>query len=154
MISPTAIVRDCQIGEGTKVWNYANLYGCKIGTNCDIGSFVEITSGVVIGNNVTISSHSFICDRVTIENDVFIGHGVMTINDLYPPSKKRRGSNSEWKDTRICRGAMVGTGATLLPIRIGKYAKVGAGAVVTRDVAEGQTVIGNPARSRDERESS
>jgi acetyltransferase-like isoleucine patch superfamily enzyme len=146
MISKTAMVKDTVIGEGTSIWNYANVYGCKIGKNCNIGTYVEIQSGAKIGNNVTISSHSFICDLVTIEDDVWIGHGVLTINDLYPPSKKRTGTRDAWKPTVIKRGAMVGSGATLLPVTIGQYAKVGAGSVVTKDVPDYAVVVGNPAR--------
>ena len=81
----TAIVKDAEIGKGTKIWHYANVYRCKTGEGCTIGSYTEIQNDVVIGSNVTISSHSFICSFVNIEDNVFIGHGVMTINDLYPP---------------------------------------------------------------------
>ena len=143
-----AIVKDCKVGRGTKIWNYANVYGCEIGENCTIGAFVEITSGAKIGNNVIISSHSFICDFVTIGDNVFIGHGVMTVNDIHPPSRKR--GVADWKRTYIEEGAMIGTNATLLPVRIGKYAQVGAGAVVTKDVPAYATVVGNPARIIDD----
>ena len=101
MICDTAIIKDSDIGLNTKIWEYTNIYGAKIGSNCTIGSFVEIQSGVIIGNNVTISSHSFICSMVEIMDDVFIGHGVMTINDLNPPSFKRTGSKENWKSTVI-----------------------------------------------------
>ncbi len=97
--SKTAIVKDAIIGKDTKIWEYANIYGCKIGEKCNIGSYVEIQNEVIIGNSVTISSHSFICSLVIIEDDVFIGHGVMTINDIHPPSKKRTGSGKYWKNT-------------------------------------------------------
>lgn len=145
-VKETAIIKDVEIKEGTRIWNFANVYGCEIGKNCNIGSYVEIQSGAKIGNNVIISSHSFICDMVTIEDDVFIGHGVMTINDINPPSRKRTGSNSEWKKTLIKKGAMIGSGAVLFPVTIGQYAKVGAGAVVTKDVPDNAVVVGNPAR--------
>ncbi len=145
MISKTAIVKDSQIGVGTKVWEFANIYGCVIGRNCNVGSYVEIQSNVRIGNNVVISSHSFICSLVTIEDDVFIGHGVMTINDVHPPSFRRTGTKDNWKQTLIKKGAVIGSNATLLPIVIGENAIVGAGAVVTRDVPDGCTVVGNPA---------
>ena len=89
-IKETAIVIDCKIGAGTIIWNFANIYGCTIGEDCNIGSYTEIQNDVNIGDNVTISSHSFICSLTTIEDNVFIGHGVMTINDLHPPSFEDR----------------------------------------------------------------
>lgn len=142
----TQIIQDCQIGQNAKIWNFVNLYGCKIGDNCNIGSYVEIQNNVEIGNNVTISSHSFICSLVVIKDDVFIGHGVMTINDLYPPSKKKVGTTREWKKTLIKKGAVIGNNATILPVTIGEGALVGAGAVVTKDVPPYKIVAGNPAR--------
>ena len=145
-ISDTAIVKDSQIGEGTIIWEFANVYGADIGDNTMIGSFVEIQNNVKIGQNVTISSHSFICSFVTIEDNVFIGHGVMTINDLHPPSFRRIGSKENWKRTLIKNGTIIGSNATIFPVKIGKNAKVGAGAVVTRDVPDNCVVVGNPAR--------
>jgi acetyltransferase-like isoleucine patch superfamily enzyme len=145
-ISDTAIVKDSKIGNKTKIWEFANIFGCEIGTNCSIGSYVEIQSNVSIGNNVTISSHSFICSLVSIEDDVFVGHGVMTINDLHPPSFKRTGSNKDWKKTIIKKGAVIGSNVTLLPVTIGENSEIGAGAVVTNDVPDNCIVAGNPAR--------
>ena len=142
----TAIVNNASIGSGTKIWHYANVYGCTIGENCTIGAHTEIQNDVHIGNNVTISSHSFICSLVEIEDDVFIGHGVMTINDLYPPSFRRTGSKEHWKKTCIKKGALIGSNATLFPVVIGENAVVGAGAVVTKDVPDNCIVVGNPAR--------
>ena len=153
MISKTAIVNDSKIGDKTKIWEYANVYGCDIGKNCNIGSYVEIQSSVRIGNNVTISSHSFICSLVIIEDDVFVGHGVMTINDIYPPSFKRTGSKKYWQKTLIKKGAVIGSNATLLPVTIGKNAEVGAGAVVTKDVPDHCIVAGNPSRIIKKKES-
>ena len=146
MISKTAIVKDSIIGDKTRIWEFANVYGCKIGKNCNIGSYVEVQSNVRIGNNVTISSHSLICSLVIIEDDVFVGHSVMTINDLHPPSYKRTGSKKYWKKTLIKKGAVIGSNATLLPVTIGENAEVGAGAVVTKDVPDNCIVAGNQAR--------
>lgn len=145
-ICSTAIVNNAEIGEETRIWHYANLYGCKIGERCNIGSYVEIQEKAYVGDDVIIGSHSFICSLVKIEDDVFIGHGVMTINDINPPSKRRTGKTNEWKETYIGKGAVIGSGAVLFPVRIGEYAKVGAGAVVTKDVPDYAVVVGNPAR--------
>ena len=145
-ISKTAIVKDSKIGEGTKIWEFANIYGCVIGKNCNIGSYVEIQNDVCIGNNVVVSSHSFICSLVTIEDDVFIGHGVMTINDVHPPSFRRTGTKDNWKRTLIKKGAVIGSNATLFPVVVGENAVVGAGAVVNKDVPAGCVVVGNPVR--------
>ena len=146
MISKTAVVKDSVIGRNTDIYEFANVYGCKIGDNCKIGSYVEVQDNVRIGNNVTVSSHSFVCSLVTIEDDVFIAHGVMTINDVYPPSFRRTGSKEHWKETLIRKGAVIGSNATLFPVVIGENAVVGAGSVVTTDVQDNSVVAGNPAR--------
>ena len=133
------VVDNVKIGEGTVIMDFVNIYGCDIGKNCMVGPFVEIQKGVKIGNNVRIQSHSFICELVTIEDNVFIGHGVMFINDLFPPSKN-------WKETIIKRNVSIGSNATILPVIVGENAIVGAGAVVTKDVPKNSIVAGNPAR--------
>tara|TARA_A100001015_G_C14804596_1_gene638362 strand:+ start:79 stop:591 length:513 start_codon:yes stop_codon:yes gene_type:complete len=145
-IAETAIVNESKIGSGAKIWHYANLYGCLVGEGSTIGTYVEVQSDVVIGRNVTISSHSFICSMVTIEDDVFVGHGVKTVNDVYPPSKKNTGSSDYWASTYIKKGAVIGSGAVLFPVSIGQNSVVAAGAVVTKDVPDGVVVAGNPAK--------
>jgi acetyltransferase-like isoleucine patch superfamily enzyme len=137
------VIRDSKIGKGTKIWNYVNLYECEIGEDCVIGPFVEIQKGVRLGDRVHIESHSFLCTGVTVEDDVFVGHGVMFINDRYPP---RYNDPSILKSTLVRRGAAIGSNATILPVVIGKDALVGAGSVVTRDVPARSIVTGNPAR--------
>ena len=146
IISSKASVKDSIIGENTIIYDYTNIYQCEIGSNCKIGAFVEVQKDVIVGNNVTISSHSFICSLVQIEDDVFVGHGVMTINDLHPPSFSRTGSNEYWKKTLIKKGSVIGSNATIFPVTIGENAKIGAGAVVTKDVPPNATVVGNPAK--------
>ncbi|HLF20123.1 MAG TPA: acyltransferase [Bacteroidota bacterium] len=135
------LIRDCSIGDGTTVWNFVNLYGCTIGKNCMIGSFVEIQNDVEIGNNCRIQSHSFVCSLVTIGNNVFVGHGVMFINDVRPPR-----SREFWKETRIGDSVVIGSNATIMPVAIGDNSIIGAGAVVTKDVPPNTIVAGNPAR--------
>jgi acetyltransferase-like isoleucine patch superfamily enzyme len=128
-----------------------NLYGCHVGAGTKIGAFVEIQKAATIGRRCKISSHTFVCEGVTIEDDVFVGHGVMFINDPYPraTSDGRLQTEADWTvvPTRVCRGASIGSGAAILcGITIGEGAMVGAGAVVTRDVAARETVAGVPAR--------
>jgi acetyltransferase-like isoleucine patch superfamily enzyme len=141
-VNDKQVIRDCQIGEGTKVWNFVNMYECEIGRDCMVGTFVEIQAGVKVGDRTRIQSHTFVCELVTIGSDCFIAHGVMFINDTAPPQPER----DQWKETVIEGGVSIGSNATILPVRIGKGAMIGAGAVVTKDVPAGAVVAGNPAR--------
>jgi len=146
------IAPDVKLGENVKIFAFVNLYGCTIGDNTKIGTFVEIQKGAVIGKNCKISSHTFICEGVTIEDGVFIGHGVTFINDLYPRATTEEGSlqtEQDWKviPTLVKKRASIGSGATILAgVTIGEEAIVGAGSVVTKDVPPRTVVAGNPAR--------
>jgi acetyltransferase-like isoleucine patch superfamily enzyme len=143
---------DVRLGRNVRMYGFVNLYGCEVGDDTSIGTFVEIQKGVRIGARCKIQSHTFICEGVTIEDEVFVGHNVNFINDLHPRATNDDGSRQgerDWKvvPTIVRRGASIGTGAVLLGgITIGEKAVVGAGAVVTRDVPAGSTVVGNPAR--------
>ncbi len=146
------IAPDVRLGRDVRLYGFVNLYGCEIGDESRIGAFVEIQRGAHIGCRVKISSHTFICEGVTIEDDVFIGHGVMFINDRYPRATNAGGqpqTEADWQciPTLVERGASMGSNATILcGVTIGAGAMVGAGAVVTHDVAPGAVVAGNPAR--------
>jgi acetyltransferase-like isoleucine patch superfamily enzyme len=146
-IAPTV-----KLGKGVKIFDFVNLYGCEIGDGSKIGAFVEIQKNARVGKNCKISTHTFICEGVVIEDDVFIGHGVMFINDKYPRSTVEDGAmqnEADWQvvPTLIRRGASIGTNATVLcGITVGERAVVGAGSVVTRDVPANTIVAGVPAR--------
>jgi acetyltransferase-like isoleucine patch superfamily enzyme len=145
------IAPNVKLGRDVKIYAYVNLYGCEIGDESKIGTFVEIQKGAYIDKRVKVSSHTFICEGVTIEDEVFIGHGVMFINDKYPRATTTSGSpqtEDDWvcTPTVIKRRASIGSNATILcGVTIGEDALVGAGSVVTHDVPAGAVVAGNPA---------
>ena len=146
------IAPNVQLGRDVKIYAFANLYGCEIGDESKIGTFVEIQKGAKIGRRVKISSHTFICEGVEIEDYVFIGHGVTFINDKYPRATTEEGelqTEADWEcvPTIVKKGASIGSNATILcGVTIGERAIVGAGSVVTHDVPPGAIVAGNPAK--------
>ena len=151
--TPSCVAPDVVLGRDVKLHAFVNLYGCTIGDESKIGTFVEIQRGVVVGRRVKISSHTFVCEGVTIDDEVFIGHGVMFTNDRYPRATSSSGelqTPADWQciPTLVKRRASIGSNATILcGVTIGEGAIVGAGAVVTRDVPPQTIVAGNPARA-------
>ncbi|HTE84568.1 MAG TPA: acyltransferase [Dehalococcoidia bacterium] len=147
------IAPDVKLAEDVRIPHpdLVNLYGCSVGSETLVGAFVEIQKNTTVGRRCKVSTHSFICEGVTIEDDVFVGHGVMFINDRYPrsTSQGRPQTDSDWEvvPTLVKRGASIGSGAVIMcGVTIGEHAMVGAGAVVTHDVPNGATVTGVPAR--------
>jgi len=146
------ISADVKLGENVKLAKFINLYGCTIGDNTKIGTFVEVQKKAAVGKNCKISSHTFICEGVTIDDDVFIGHGVTFVNDTYPRATVPGGAlqtEADWKVeyTTVKKGASIGSGSTILAnVTIGENAIVGAGSVVTKDVPPNTIAAGNPAR--------
>lgn len=145
------LIADVDFGSGVVVQGFTNLYGCRIGSHTRIGTFVEVQRGAEIGASCKIQSHTFVCDGVRIGDRVFVGHGVTFVNDKRPRATGENGelqTEADWElmETVVEDGASIGSGATVLGgVRIGAGAQVGAGAVVTKDVAPGTTVVGNPA---------
>lgn len=152
MNSWNCIADNVKLGQNVRLSSFINLYGCEVGDETKIGAFVEIQKNATVGRRCKISSHTFVCEGVVIEDDVFIGHGVMFINDSYPRATTPDGSlqtEADWmvERTIVKKGASIGSGATILSrISIGESAIVGAGAVVTKDVPPNAIVVGNPAK--------
>jgi acetyltransferase-like isoleucine patch superfamily enzyme len=146
------IAPDVKLGKNTRIFAFVNLYGCEIGDDVKIGTFVEIQKGVKIGNRCKISSHTFICEGVTLEDEVFVGHSVLFTNDRFPRATNKSGqlqAETDWicVPTLVKRGASIGSGSTLLcGITVGENALIGAGSVVTKSVPANSVVAGNPAR--------
>ncbi len=146
------VASDVKLGKNVRIYAFTNLYGCEIGDDVKIGTFVEIQKGAKVGNRCKISSHTFICEGVLLEDEVFVGHNVTFINDRFPRATNENGglqSEADWEcvPTRVKRGASIGSGATLLcGVTVGERALIGAGSVVTRDVPDFAVVAGNPAR--------
>ena len=142
------IAKDVELGRDVRIFHpeLVNLYGCSVGDETRIGTFVEIQAGAKIGSRCKISSHTFICELVTIGEDCFIGHGVMFINDTFSSGGPSGGHKELWRETVIGNRVSIGSNATILPVRIADDVVIGAGAVVTKDITAPGTYAGNPAR--------
>jgi acetyltransferase-like isoleucine patch superfamily enzyme len=139
-------VRDVQFGERVKLVEPCNLYGCTIGDDCFVGPFTEIQTGVVIGARTRVQSHAFICELVSVGEDCFVGHGVMFINDAFATGGPARGRRELWRSTKIGNRVSIGSNATIMPVSIADDVVIGAGTVVTKDIAAAGIYAGNPAR--------
>jgi acetyltransferase-like isoleucine patch superfamily enzyme len=139
-------IKEVTFGPGVKIVGPVNLYGCVVGAETFIGPFTEIQKNVDIGERCKIQSHTFICELVSIGDDCFIGHGVVFINDLFEAGGPARGDRSKWKSTRIGNQVSIGSNATILPVSIADRTVIGAGSVVTKNIAKAGIYAGNPAR--------
>ncbi|MCF7885415.1 MAG: N-acetyltransferase [Candidatus Marinimicrobia bacterium] len=146
MKKKTIGIKNVEIGEKVKIVEPVNLYGCKIMEGCFIGPFVEIQKNVMIGKRTKVQSHSFICELVKIGSDCFISHGVMFINDNFKDGRPAGGDKAKWRPTNIGNHVSIGSNATILPVDICDNVVVGAGAVVTKNIAEPGIYVGNPAK--------
>jgi acetyltransferase-like isoleucine patch superfamily enzyme len=139
-------IKEVTFGPGVKIVGPVNLYGCVVGAETFIGPFTEIQKNVDIGDRCKIQSHTFICELVSIGDDCFIGHGVVFINDLFEAGGPARGDRTKWKSTRIGNQVSIGSNATILPVSIADRTVIGAGSVVTKNIAKAGIYAGNPAR--------
>ncbi len=139
-------LKNVSVGEGVKIFNFVNAYGCSIGDNSKVGAFVEIQKDVNIGVNTKIQSHTFVCELVTIGDNCFVGHGVMFINDLFSKGGPAQGDKTLWKSTKIGNNVSIGSNATILPVEICDNTVIGAGAVVTKNISKPGVYVGNPAK--------
>jgi len=139
-------IKNVQFGEGVKVVEPVNIYGCAIGDRCFVGPFVEIQNNVTIGPRTRVQSHAFICEGVSIGSDCFISHGAMFVNDLFRDGGPAGGDKTKWGTCEIGDHVSIGTGSTILPVKICSNVVIGAGSVVTKDISEPGVYAGNPAR--------
>lgn len=146
MINREVDIRDVELGKDVIIYKPSNIYECRIGDYSQIGPFVEIQKGVVIGNRCKVQSHSFICELVTISDNVFIGHGVMFINDTFQKGGPAGGDKNLWKNTFIGSNVSIGSNSTILPVKICEDTIIGAGSVVTKNIDEPGVYAGNPAK--------
>lgn len=144
--SNNVAVRDVTFGARVKIVEPCNLYNCEIGDDCFVGPFTEVQKGVTVGARTRVQSHAFICELVTIGEDCFVGHGVMFINDTFATGGPARGDKTLWRNTVIGNRVSIGSNATIMPVRIVDDVVIGAGSVVTKDIAAAGTYAGNPAR--------
>jgi acetyltransferase-like isoleucine patch superfamily enzyme len=143
-------IKSVDFGSNVTIIEPVNLYGCSIGDDVFIGPFVEIQKDTIIGKKTKIQSHSFVCELVSIGDECFIGHGVMFINDLFSEGRPANGNKDFWKNTKIGNNVSIGSNATILPVEICDHVVIGAGAVVTKNIAESGVYVGNPAKKIEE----